>query len=207
MEAQQTPLRTAIMRIMSDMLDSHDGHGIYETGRFMDRIEQLLCDMMAAPEVMELSGSEAVFGFMAWLTTRNETTVLGPHQTVDISIIQRFIETNKLKDPRDAWAELLIHPPELGLAEFASETEKSDPASEPVDTAGTEPDTSEFSSLEDFLPFNVDVDIEEGIKRAAGDVASSKGKFKHPLGTILVEGSIEEIVQFIVKNGLHKKDK
>ena len=112
MEAQQTPLRTAIMRIMSDMLDSADDDGIYETGRFMDRIEQLLCDMMAADEVMQLSGSEAVMGFLAWLTTRDETTVLGPHQEVDISLYERFVETNHLTEPRETWHELLTHPKE-----------------------------------------------------------------------------------------------
>lgn len=113
MEVQQTPLRTAIMRIMSDMLDSPDEHGIFETGRFMDRIEQLLCDMMGAPEVMQLSGSEALFGLMGWLTTRNETTVLGPHQQVDVSIVSRFMEANGLTEPRAAWHELLTHPKEL----------------------------------------------------------------------------------------------
>lgn len=112
MEAQQTPLRTAIMRIMSDMLDSADEHGIYETGRFMDRIEQLLCDMMVAPEVLQLSGSEAVFGLLAWLTTRDETTVLGPSQDVDVTIVERFIEANGLTEPREAWHELLTHPKE-----------------------------------------------------------------------------------------------
>jgi len=110
MEAQQTPLRTAIMRIMSDMLDNPCEHGLYDTGRFMDRIEQLLCDMMAAPEVMQLSGSEAVFGLLAWLTTRDETTVLGPHQQVDVSIATQFVEANRLAEPREAWHELLTHP-------------------------------------------------------------------------------------------------
>ncbi len=42
-------LRTAICRIMSEMLDNPDEHGIYPTGRFMDRIEALLVSMMAAP--------------------------------------------------------------------------------------------------------------------------------------------------------------
>ena len=110
MEKEQTPLRTAIMRIMSEMLDSPDSHGIYETGRFMDQIEQLLCDMMAAPEVMQLSGSEAVMGFLAWLTTRDETTVLGPHQTVDITLYERFVEANKLNEPREMYHQLLVHP-------------------------------------------------------------------------------------------------
>ena len=67
-----TPLRTAVMRIMSEMLDDPDADGIYPTGRFMDRIEALLHSMMGAPEVMQLSGSEAVYGFVAWLTTSDD---------------------------------------------------------------------------------------------------------------------------------------
>jgi len=110
MEIEQTPVRTAIMRIMSDMLDNPDKHGIYETGRFMDRIEQLICDMMAAPEVMQLSGSEAVMGFLAWLTTRDETTVLGPTTVVDISLYQQFVDANHLTEPRAGYSELLVHP-------------------------------------------------------------------------------------------------
>lgn len=110
MEAQQTPLRTAIMRLMSDMLDNPCKHGIYDTGRFMDKIEQLLCDMMAVPEVMQLSGSEAIFGLLGWLTTRDETTVFGPNEEVDVDIIAQFIETNGLSEPREAWDMLLTHP-------------------------------------------------------------------------------------------------
>ena len=45
-------LRTAVMRIMSEMLDNPDEHGIYQTGRFMDRIEALLEAMMGAQDVM-----------------------------------------------------------------------------------------------------------------------------------------------------------
>ena len=96
MEVQQTPLRTAIMRLMSDMLDQPNQHGLYKTGQFMDSIEQLICDMMVAPEAMQLSGSEAVIGFLAWLTTRDETTVFGPNEVVDIGLYKRFVAANHL---------------------------------------------------------------------------------------------------------------
>ncbi len=111
-------LRTAIMRIMSEMLDSPDEHGIYETGRFMDRIESLLESMMAAPEVMQLSGSEAVFGFAAWLTTadrfENVETNPGYGPTQDAAfwadLVGKFNKTNELNEPREMWQELLTHP-------------------------------------------------------------------------------------------------
>ncbi len=113
-------LRTAIMRIMSEMVDNPDEDGIYPTGRFMERIEDLLTSMMVAPEVMQLSGSEALFGFAAWLTTSDEFTspmanpFYGPTQDASpwAELVGRFCETNKLSDPREQWKELLTHPAE-----------------------------------------------------------------------------------------------
>ena len=200
MEIQQTPVRTAIMRIMSDMLDNPDKDGIYETGRFMDRIEQLLCDMMVAPDVMQLSGSEAVFGLMAWLTTRKETTVIGPHQVVDIDIIERFIKTNGLKEPREAWHELLIHPPELDVATKTVETE----------TVGVEKVDSD--KLDFVLEAGVDVeiiDIFEFEDPTALDEASAEDskKGEEPVVDFQIQGSLEEVLGFIIRTGIHKRTK
>ncbi len=105
-------LRTAIMRIMSEMLDEPDEHGIYPTSRFMDRIEALLVSMMAAPEVMHLSGSEALYGFMAWLTTNGDNYRIGPKEDCAVwpTLIEEFCKTNHLHEPREQWAELLTHP-------------------------------------------------------------------------------------------------
>jgi len=111
-------LRAAIMRIMSEMLDDPNEYGIYPTERFMDRIEALLESMMVAPEVMQLSGSEAVFGFVAWLTTADEferVTInpsFGPTQDAApwVELVRRFCDTNHLNEPREMWAELLTHP-------------------------------------------------------------------------------------------------
>jgi len=160
MEAQQTPLRTAIMRLMSDMLDNPCKHGLYDTGRFMDKIEQLLCDMMVAPEVMQLSGSEAIFGLMGWLTTRDETTVLGPHQEVDVSIIERFMEVNHLADPREAWDMLLTHPKPL--------------SSEP-DQEGAEPEDEEESYVEVVM-----VDAAGGVRVIGGTLEEVLFKLTEP---------------------------
>ena len=105
-------LRTAIMRIMSEMLDDPDEHGIYPTGRFMDRIEALLVSMMAAPEVMQLSGSEALFGFAGWLTSRDEpVTASAKHDAaVWAELVGEFCAKNHLSDPREQWDTLLTHP-------------------------------------------------------------------------------------------------
>ena len=111
-------LRTAVMRIMSDMLDNPDDDGIYPTSRFMDRIEALLTACMAAPEVVQLSGSEAVFGFAAWLTTADRfeqprrNPQYGPTQNSApwADMVGEFNKVNGLSEPREGWDELLTHP-------------------------------------------------------------------------------------------------
>lgn len=117
-QPEKNVLRTGIMRIMSEMLDDPDELGIYATGRFMDRIEALLKAMMAAPEVTQLSGSEALFGFVAWLTTADEfefvsrNSAFGPTQDAApwADLVGRFCETNHLREPREEWSTLLTHP-------------------------------------------------------------------------------------------------
>ncbi len=105
-------LRTAIMRIMSEMLDDPDEHGIYPTGRFMGRIEALLVSMMAAPDVMQLSGSEALFGFMGWLTSRDKpVTASATHDAaVWADLVGEYIKANGLSEPRSEWHLLLTQP-------------------------------------------------------------------------------------------------
>lgn len=192
MEKQQTPLRTAIMRIMSDMLDNPDKHGIYETGRFMDRIEQLVCDMMAAPESQELSGSEALFGFMGWLTTRDETTIFSPTTVVDVTPISQFIEANGLTEPREAWHELLTHP--------------NPPEPEPVEFV--EPTIIEELEAAGYKPVFLDLDLSEGPdeeitplpdhKVPETDVLKPEFSLTSENGSVFIEGSFDDIVTFIL---------
>jgi len=105
-------LRTAIMRIMSEMLNNPDEHGIYPTGQFMDRIQALLESMMVAPEVMHLSGSEAIYGFMSWLTTEGGEFNIGPKEDCAVwpEMIEEFCKVNHLHEPREMWDQLLTHP-------------------------------------------------------------------------------------------------
>ncbi len=111
-------VRTAIMRIVSDMLDNPRESGIYNTTHCYDQLEALIKALMAAPEVMQLSGSEAVFGFCAWLTTADEfenpaeIVPYGPTQDSApwAEMAGRFIATNKLTEPREMWDQLLTHP-------------------------------------------------------------------------------------------------
>ena len=68
----------------------------------------------------ELSGSEAVFGFAAWLTTRKEKTVMSASNdsACIVDLIKDFCDTNKLTDPRDHWEINLKHPiEETGISQ------------------------------------------------------------------------------------------
>jgi len=60
----------------------------------------------------ELSGSEAIYGFVAWLTCRKEKTVMGASEDCSpvVELIGEFCKENKLTDPRDGWQDNLVHP-------------------------------------------------------------------------------------------------
>lgn len=60
----------------------------------------------------KLTASEAVYGFCAWLTTRDEVTEMGAGKDCApvCDLIKQFCEENKLPDPREDWATNLVHP-------------------------------------------------------------------------------------------------
>lgn len=63
---------------------------------------------------LKLSASEALFGFVGWLTTRKEPTVLSSATTIDKApaLVDAFCRENDLEPPRDRWPVLLRHPTE-----------------------------------------------------------------------------------------------
>ena len=62
----------------------------------------------------ELTGSEAVFGFCGWLTTRKEKTVMSASDdcAVIADLVKKFCAVNNLAEPKKGWEKLLIHPKE-----------------------------------------------------------------------------------------------
>ena len=60
----------------------------------------------------EMTGSEAIYGFCAWLSTREEKTIFGSKSNCSpiAERIKEFCETNKLTYPRENWTDNLIHP-------------------------------------------------------------------------------------------------
>ena len=61
-----------------------------------------------------LTGSEAIFGFCAWLTTRKKKVVMGSTNDCApiIELIKKFCEENKLREPRDNYTDFLTIPEE-----------------------------------------------------------------------------------------------
>lgn len=63
-------------------------------------------------DIKEMTGSEAIFGFCGWLTTReNKTVMSAKHDAAKIAqLIEEFCEINNLSEARNNWTDLLIHP-------------------------------------------------------------------------------------------------
>ena len=60
----------------------------------------------------EMTGSEALFGFCAWLTTREEKTVMSANDDAAniVEKIKMFCDANKLTEARDDYTDRLTHP-------------------------------------------------------------------------------------------------
>ena len=62
----------------------------------------------------KLSGSEAVYGFAGWLTTRETVTEIGSSKECGgiVRLIAEFCKANNLKEPRSNYNEDLVFPVE-----------------------------------------------------------------------------------------------
>jgi len=59
-----------------------------------------------------LTGSEALFGFGGWLTSREEPVTLSAYHEAGIAaeLIRKFCKVNNLTEPRERWSDNLIQP-------------------------------------------------------------------------------------------------
>lgn len=59
-----------------------------------------------------LKGSEAIFGFCAWLTTRKKKTIMSASDDAGAipPLIKEFCDLNKLSDPRENYTDYLTIP-------------------------------------------------------------------------------------------------
>jgi len=60
-----------------------------------------------------LTASEALYGFMGWLTTRKDAVTFScrDNAAVAADLVAEFCKTNHLPEPREGWANDLVHPP------------------------------------------------------------------------------------------------
>ena len=60
----------------------------------------------------KLSASEALFGFCAWLTTREDKTIMSAADDAAPipPLIDEFCKVNGLEEPKNGWEKNLIHP-------------------------------------------------------------------------------------------------
>ena len=63
-------------------------------------------------ELNELSGSEAIYGFCAWLSGRDKIVRLGSKENCApiANLIEEFCKVNKLSEPINHWEKNLTHP-------------------------------------------------------------------------------------------------
>jgi len=61
-----------------------------------------------------LTASEALYGFAAWLTTREQAVTVGANYDASIwaELVNQFCEANSLPKPREDWTTWLTHPSE-----------------------------------------------------------------------------------------------
>jgi len=59
-----------------------------------------------------LTGSESIYGFCAWLTTRDTKTVMSAMDDAApiVELIKVFCDKNKLRDPRENYTDYLTMP-------------------------------------------------------------------------------------------------
>ena len=62
----------------------------------------------------ELSGSEALYAFMAWLTYRSEVSIFSSNHNAAPAAdrVNEFCIANNLTDPIDGWEKLIVYPSE-----------------------------------------------------------------------------------------------
>lgn len=65
--------------------------------------------------LLPLTASEALWGFIGWLTSRQEVTVLSSKDdcTPIVDLVAEFIEVNGLNQPRSGWENIMKHPDPL----------------------------------------------------------------------------------------------
>lgn len=64
------------------------------------------------PKPLTLTGSEAIFGFVAWLTSRERPTIFSANHNAGeaVELIRQFLNANNLENPRSNYTDYLSFP-------------------------------------------------------------------------------------------------
>lgn len=65
----------------------------------------------------KLTGSEAIYGLLGWLTAHPQEVRLGANHTVEpaVGYVDEFCKVNNLAEPRDGWTSRLTMPPYIDV--------------------------------------------------------------------------------------------
>ena len=77
-----------------------------------DVVEKMRIAFQAGYEPLTVLPSEAVFGFAAWLTCRDERAVFSAHDDASMAaqLAGSYCETNKFREPREHYGDHLVYP-------------------------------------------------------------------------------------------------
>lgn len=127
-----TPMRTAIEKLLSQKKYEKCNFQIKEMvsgwGCTQDQARHLNDEFsrLTALDIEpseELHGAELLFGFVGWLTARQQVTMMGAEVPCGdaVSLIQEFCETNNIStECRSNWTDALTHPVENFIPEKRS---------------------------------------------------------------------------------------
>ncbi len=89
-----------------------DGNITYGEGYDPDETARVFWDAVAKRGAGLITPSEALFGFAAWLTAREEPVVFSSHHdaAVVVELVGEWMAANALPSPRDGWEKRITHP-------------------------------------------------------------------------------------------------
>lgn len=101
-----------------------DEHNLYkyEIGAKMDE-KQMKDITLPDQRKSELTASEALYGFVGWLSGQDEVHIISAKHDCAIwaELINTFCIMNNLSEPEGRWDKKLIHPEKKGLTEMIKE--------------------------------------------------------------------------------------
>jgi hypothetical protein len=102
----------AFMQFMAKKNGDFTEHDVF--GWFANAMQAALTVKLSSAinDPPHMTGSEAVYGFAAWLTTREEvTTMSASHEcSVIADLCDKFCKCNRLRSPRDRWTDYFSMP-------------------------------------------------------------------------------------------------